>query len=539
MVPLPTKISPMAVTMAAFAAFGGFLYGYDTGYISGVKEMDGWLEIFGDLQPDGSYTITSGTDSLVTSILSAGTFCGALLAAPIGDFLGRRIGVIAYLVVFCLGVALQTGGTTIPTFVLGRVFAGLGVGGTSCLVPMYQSEAAPKSIRGALVAGYQWMITIGLLIASIVVNGTKDYSGASSYRIPIGIQFAWAAILGTGLFILPESPRWLLLKGRDEDARRSLARIFKNDPDSQEVNEELAEIAANIHHERSLGTATYLDCFKSGSGRNALRTWTGIGIQALQQLTGINFIFYCTFLDISFSKELSFPSLRGTSFFRNSGINNPFIITIATNVVNVGATVPGIFAVDRAGRRALLLYGAAGMAISQLIVAAVGVATPEGNQAAQKVLIAFVCIFIAHFAATWGPLAWVVTSEIYPTTTRGKQMSLSTASNWLLNFAIGYATPYLVDDVPGSAGLKSNVFWIWGSACVLCFIFTFLMIPETKGLSLEQVDILYRNSSILKSNKFRKQILDENMGHETRDAYNAPKTTGSTEHKEKAEVDHV
>ncbi|GAA5873086.1 hypothetical protein JCM16303_006934 [Sporobolomyces ruberrimus] len=512
----------MAVTMAAFAAFGGFLYGYDTGYISGVKEMDGWLEIFGDLQPDGRYRISSGTNSLVTSILSAGTFVGALLAAPIGEFLGRRMGVIAYLAVFCLGVALQTGGKTIPIFVVGRVFAGLGVGGTSCLVPMYQSEAAPKSIRGALVAGYQWMITIGLLIAAVVVNATKDFNGASSYQIPIGIQFLWAAILGTGLFILPESPRWLLLKGRDEDARRALARIFKDDPDSQQVNEELAEIAANIHHERSLGTATYLDCFKGGPGRNRLRTLTGMGLQALQQLTGINFIFY-----------------YGTSFFQNSGIDNPFIITIATNVVNVGATIPGILAVDRAGRRALLLYGAAGMAVSQLIVAAVGVATPEGNQASQKVLIAFVCIFIAHFAATWGPLAWVVTSEIYPTTTRGKQMSLSTASNWLLNFAIGYATPYLVDDVPGSAGLKTNVFWIWTGCCFLCFLFTFFLIPETKGLSLEQVDILYRNSSILGSNKFRKQILDENMGHETREAYGAPKNTGTTDHKERAEVDHV
>ncbi|GAA6064441.1 hypothetical protein JCM10212_000140 [Sporobolomyces blumeae] len=291
MVPKPSKISPMAVIMASFAAFGGFLYGYDTGYISGVKEMQGWLEIFGDQQPDGTFTLSSGTNSLVTSILSAGTFVGALLAYPVGDFLGRRMGVIAYLVLFCLGVALQTGGTTIPTFVIGRVFAGLGVGGTSCLVPLYQAECAPKSIRGGIVACYQWMITIGLLIAAVVVNATKDFNGASSYRIPIGVQFIWAFILGGGLAILPESPRYLLMKGRDEQARRSLARVFKTDPDSQEVNEELAEIAANLHHERASGKAGYIDCFRSGPGRNALRTWTGIGIQALQQLSGINFIF--------------------------------------------------------------------------------------------------------------------------------------------------------------------------------------------------------------------------------------------------------
>lgn len=517
------KISPMAVGMAAFAAFGGFLYGYDTGYISGVKEMPGWLETFTDAGPDGTHVLSSGKNSLVTSILSAGTFCGALAAYPVGDTLGRRFGIIAYLGLFVIGVALQTGGQNLAAFVVGRVFAGLGVGGTSCLVPMYQAECAPKSIRGGLVACYQWMITIGLLIAAIVVNGTKNMSGKASYQIPIGLQFIWAAILVVGLAILPESPRYLLMKGRDEQARRALSRVLRADVDSQEVNEELAEIAANLHHERAIGATSYLDCFRSGPGRNALRTWTGIGLQALQQLTGINFIFY-----------------YGTQFFKNSGIANPFLITIATNVVNVGMTVPGIWAVDKLGRRSLLLYGAAGMAISQLIVAAVGVAVSTNNQAGQKVLVAFVCIFIAHFAATWGPLAWVVTSEIYPTATRAKQMSMSTASNWLLNFGIGYATPYLVDDVPGSAGLKSNVFWIWSGCCFLCFAFVYFLIPETKGLSLEQVDILYRNSSIRKSNSFRKQILAENMHDEDKDAYNIPKgNAGVVDHKEKAEMTHV
>ncbi|GAA5914181.1 sugar porter family MFS transporter [Sporobolomyces salmoneus] len=518
------KLTFMGVFTAAFAAFGGFLFGYDTGYISGVKEMQYWVNKFGTEQPDGTYLLSSGDNSLVTSILSAGTFCGALLAFPAGDILGRRFGIIAFLCLFFIGVALQTAANNLATFAVGRVFAGLGVGGTSCLVPMYQAEVAPKAIRGAIVADkYTWMITIGLLVAAIVVNSTKNMNNASSYQIPIGLQFIWGAILVVGLVILPESPRWLLLKGRDEKARKALSRVLQADPDSQEVNEELAEIAANIHHERSLGNGGYIDCFRGGPGRNALRTWTGIGLQALQQLTGINFIFY-----------------YGTQFFKNSGISNPFVITIATNVVNVGATVPGMWAVDKLGRRPLLLYGAAGMAVSQLIVAIVGTAVPAGNQAAQKVLIAFVCIFIAHFAATWGPLAWVVTSEIYPTTTRGKQMSLSTASNWLLNFAIGYATPYLVDTTPGSAGLQSKVFFIWGGCCVLCFLFVFAVIPETKGLSLEQVDILYRNSSILHSNKFRKQIIAENMHDETRDAYNSvPKNTGTIDHKEKADVEHL
>ncbi|ORY49729.1 general substrate transporter [Leucosporidium creatinivorum] len=515
------KTSKMAVLMTCFAAFGGFLYGYDTGYISGVKEMDGWLELFGTFNAaTNKYEITSGDNSLITSILSAGTFVGALGAYPVGDRLGRRFGIIAYLGLFCIGVALQTGATSIPPFVVGRVFAGLGVGGTSCLVPMYQSECAPKHIRGGIVAAYQWMITIGLLIAAVIVNGTKDMAGASCYRIPIGLQFIWAAILGGGLAILPESPRYLIMKGRDEAAQKALSRILGAPMDSPQVHEEYAEIAANLHHERAVGATSYLACFQNGAGRNGLRMWTGIGIQALQQLTGINFIFY-----------------YGTQFFKNSGIQNPFIITIATNVVNVGMTVPGIWGVDHFGRRGMLLLGAAGMCISQIIVAAVGVAIDADNLAGQRVLIAFVCFFIAFFAATWGPLAWVVTGEIYPTSIRAKAMSMSTASNWLLNFAIGYATPYLVDDVPGSAGLGSNVFWIWGGCCVCCFVFVFFLVPETKGLSLEQVDILYRNSSILKSNAFRKQILAENMHDEDKEAYQQNKSeAGQAQHVEKRDL---
>ncbi|GAA5900174.1 hypothetical protein JCM6882_002635 [Rhodosporidiobolus microsporus] len=521
----------MSIVMSAFAAFGGFLYGYDTGYISGVKEMDYWLSRYGDcdgtLKANGhpNCSLPSGTDSLVTSILSAGTFVGALLAYPAGDFLGRRYGIMAFLVLFCIGVALQTGASgNLATFVVGRVFAGLGVGGTSCLVPMYQSECAPKHIRGMIVGAYQWMITIGLLIASIVVNSTKTHFSLYSYGIPIGIQFIWAAILATGLALLPESPRYLIAVGKDEQAQKSLARILGCPMDSEPVAEQFAEIAASVHHVRSLGGTSYFDCFKN-TNRNRLRSLTGIGLQAIQQLMGINFIFY-----------------YGTTFFNNSGINDPFLITIATNVVNVGATIPGLYLIDKAGRRVMLLIGAIGMTVCHFIVAGTGVGVSDDNTAGQKVLIAFVCIFIAFFAATWGPMPWVVTGEIYPTATRGKQMSMSTASNWLFNFGIGYATPYLTNTGPGNAGLQSNVFWIWGGVSLVAIFFVLAFIPETKGLSLEQVDQLYRKSSIWRSNSFRKQILAENMQDEDKDAYKAAflsggaKNQGAAEHKEKTEL---
>ncbi|GAA5867384.1 hypothetical protein JCM8547_003328 [Rhodosporidiobolus lusitaniae] len=515
------KIHAMAVAVSCFAAFGGFLYGYDTGYISGVKEMDAWLAIFGKavVGDDGTttYELTSGTSSIVTSILSVGTCIGALLAYPVGEKLGRRWGIELYLILFFIGVACQTGAKSLAGFAVGRVFAGLGVGGTSCLVPLYQAECSPRSVRGALVAAYQWMITIGILIAAVVVNGTKDMGSAASYQWPIALQFIWGAILAVGLLFLPESPRWLLTKGREEQARHSLCRIFSAQPDSLEINEEMAEINANIAAERALGEPSFFDAFRGGPGKNGLRTFTGCALQALQQLTGINFIFY-----------------YGTTFFQNSGISDPFLITIATDVVNVGATVPGLWMVDKFGRRPLLLGGAAGMFIAQFIVAAIGDSVSTDNLAGQKALVAFVCIFIAFFAATWGPLAWTVTSEIYSPSLRSKCMALSTASNWLLNFAIGYATPYLVDKAPGSAGLQTNVFWIWGGCCVLCFIFTYFFIMETRQLSLEQCDILYRQGvPPRKSNAFRKQILAENI-HDS--DLNPKATMGEKDEKEHIEA---
>ncbi|KAI0320855.1 general substrate transporter [Amylostereum chailletii] len=486
------------IIMTSFAAFGGILYGYDTGVISGIQTMPNWLETFGHpvpiskTFPDG-FGISSSQQSLVVSILSAGTFFGALTAAPVADIIGRKYGIILATLVFSIGVAFQTASTALPLFVVGRVFAGLGVGLVSTLVPMYQSECAPKWIRGAVVGAYQWAITIGILLANIVNNATKNHPNHSSYRIPIAIQLVWAAVLAAGMLFLPESPRWLIKKHKDAAAAISLSRLTSLPPDSSEVEIELNEIRTQLQHEESLGESSYLDCFRSTENKIRFRTLTGIFIQALQQLTGINFIFY-----------------YGTQFFQNSGINNPFLISIATGIVNVFMTLPGMWGVERFGRRSLLLWGAAGMCVCEFIVAIIGVTISVDNHSGQQALVALVCIYIAFFASTWGLVAWVVTGEIFPLNVRAKGMSLSVASNWLWNFGIGYATPYLVNPGQGNADLGSKVFFIWGGTCFLCFAFAFFAIPEVKGLSLEQVDLVYINSTPLTSVAYRKKLIAEN-----------------------------
>lgn len=226
--------------------------------------------------------------ALIVSILSVGTFVGALSAGYVSDKLGRKYGIIiSAMIPFNLGVALQTAATEQIMFIMGRLFAGFGVGLISAQIPMYQSETLPKWIRGTIVGCYQLCITIGLFLAAIVSYCTKDRDDSGSYRIPLAIQFAWALILSGGLAFLPETPRYLIKVGKDAKALKSLVFLRRLPADSPHVLAELEEIKANYEYEKSLGTASYVECFRGNMGK---RTLTGIVLQSLQQLVGINFI---------------------------------------------------------------------------------------------------------------------------------------------------------------------------------------------------------------------------------------------------------
>ncbi|KAH7386719.1 glucose transporter-like protein [Phaeosphaeria sp. MPI-PUGE-AT-0046c] len=481
-----------AICVGLFVAFGGVLFGYDTGTISGIIAMDYWKEKF-STTADGN--LTPSEDSLIVSILSAGTFFGALLAAPFADILGRRIGLLAAVgIVFNFGVILQTASTRQPLFIAGRFFAGLGVGLLSAMIPMYQSETAPKWIRGVIVGSYQLAITIGLLLAAIVNNATQARTDSGSYRIPIAVQFLWSIILVAGLFVLPETPRYLIKRDRYEDAAKALGKLRRLPVDHPAIIEELNEVQSNHLYEMSLGKSSYIECFKGSLGKRLL---TGCLLQSLQQLTGVNFIFY-----------------YGTQYFKRAGFQDPFIIQVITNCVNVASTFPGLYMVEKLGRRNLLLLGAVGMCVCQYIVAITGTVSGTTDLSAQRAAISFVCIYIFFFASSWGPVAWVVTGEIFPLKARAKCLSMTTASNWLLNWAIAYATPYMVDEK--GANLQSKVFFVWGTFCFICIAFVFLMIFETKGLTLEQVDELYGTvGKAWKSKDFVPQVSFADVDHKT------------------------
>ena len=216
---------------------------------------------------DGHPDVTASQSSEIVSLLSAGTFFGALTAGPTGEFFGRRYGLMVSVIVFTLGVILQTAATAIPMFVAGRFFAGYGVGMLSALIPLYQSETAPKWIRGTIVGAYQLAITIGLLIAAIVDHSTANRQDTGSYRIPIAVQFAWGLILFFGMLLLPETPRMYLKRGKPERAAKSLSTLRRLDIDHPALVEELGEIQANHEYEMALGSGTYLGLLQGQLGQ--------------------------------------------------------------------------------------------------------------------------------------------------------------------------------------------------------------------------------------------------------------------------------
>lgn len=528
-------VTVRAYLICAFAAFGGIFFGYDTGWMGGVLGMKYFIRQYtgmtypADLYPYSAdkkspyqvylknFHLTARDQSLTTSILSAGTFFGAIIAGDVADFIGRRFTIITGCAVFTVGCILETASTGLAVMVVGRLIAGAGVGFISAIVILYMSEIAPRKVRGALVAGYQFCITIGILLANCVVYATQDRDDTGSYRIPIAVQFLWAIILAVGLAILPDSPRYFVKKGKLEKAAKALASVRGQPVDSAYIQDELAEIIANYEYEKKVVPQTsyiggWTNCFTGSvfnGNSNARRTMVGILMQMMQQLTGMYRFHHlfsyaesaliCLFSLADNSPGINFIFYFGVIFFQSLGtISNPFLISLITTLVNVCSTPISFYIVEKLGRRKILIFGGAGMIVAQFIVGIIGVTAgreEKHNNSAVSAMIAFICFNIMFFAATWGPAAWVVIGEIFPLPIRSRGVGLSTASNWFWNCVstgdprnctigadkfvqiISVITPYLVGTEKGDANLGAKVFFLWGSLCCISFSFAYFLVP--------------------------------------------------------------
>lgn len=461
----------MGIYVGLMTALGGMIYGYSTGVINNFLEMPYVKTHF----PKNGHSFAASESAILTSIIVIGTFFGALIAPLSSDRFGRRPTVIvSTAVVFNLGIVLQLLSTGVGLFCTGRLISGFGVGVLSAVIPLYQAEASPKWIRGSIICMYQWAVTWGLLIQSAISQGTKSMDSASCYRIPTGVEFILATCLALGMYFLPESPRYYVRMNEIDDAIMALSRLRRLPPEDESLIAELIDIKASYDYECSFGKTTFWDCFKNSPSRvgQSKRMLTGVLVQALQQCSGINFIFY-----------------YGVNFFASTGVSNSYLMSLIIYITNVVCTIPGILLIEIIGRRTLLMGGAVGMMISNYIIAFVGMKTDSVT--ADKVMLAFVCSFIAFFAATWGPVCWVVVGEIYNLSVRQRAVALCAATNWFIDFIFAYCTPYMIDTGKHTASMGTNIFFVWGSLNMMAFFVAYFLVYETKGLMLEDIDELY------------------------------------------------
>ena len=456
-------------------AFGGFVFGWDTGTISGFVAQTDFIRRFGMKHHDGTYYLSKVRTGLIVSIFNIGCAIGGIILSKLGDMYGRKMGLIVVVVIYIIGIIIQIASINKwYQYFIGRIISGLGVGGIAVLSPMLISEVAPKEMRGTLVSCYQLMITLGIFLGYCTNFGTKNYSNSVQWRVPLGLCFAWALFMIGGMTFVPESPRYLVEAGRIDEARASLAKVNKCPPDHPYIQYELETIEAGVEEMRAAGTASWGELF---TGKPAMfqRTMVGVMIQSLQQLTGDNYFFY-----------------YGTIVFQAVGLSDSFETSIVFGVVNFFSTCCSLYTVDRFGRRNCLMWGAVGMVCCYVVYASVGVTRlwPNGqnngsSKGAGNCMICFACFYIFCFATTWAPIAYVVISECFPLRVKSKCMSIASAANWIWGFLISFFTPFITGAINFYYG------YVFMGCMVFAYFYVFFFVPETKGLSLEEVNDMY------------------------------------------------
>lgn len=446
-------VKPIVYIVAFAAATAGLLFGLDVGVISGAQQF---LQVEYEAQ---GYQVTDQVLEYIVSALLFGATFGAIGCGWISSSMGRKRTLMLSAIIFILGSIGCALAPSPNVLIAMRFFLGLAVGIASFVAPLYLSEVAPQRLRGGMVSMYQLMITIGILVAFISDTYFAEYAviggeQGGHWRWMLGILVIPAAVMAMAVLTLPRSPRWLLLKGKEQEAREVLTRI-RSLP--EEIEGEIEAIKEDMKVPQN-----GFSLFKQNPHfRRAV--YLGVGLQVIQQLTGINVIMYYA------------PRILETAGFASS--EQQLWGTVVLGLVNVLSTFIAIAFVDRWGRKPIMYAGFVTMGLS---MGAVGAAF--GMENASYLAVGGLIVFLIGFAMSAGPIVWILCSEIYPLNGRDFGITVSTATNWIVNGIVGITFLKLLNGLG-----PSNTFFLYGGMEILFFIFFVLFVPETKGVSLEKI----------------------------------------------------
>jgi SP family xylose:H+ symportor-like MFS transporter len=474
-----SRLNPYVVLLTLIATLGGLLFGYDTAVINGaVGSLKAYFidPRFTDLANPAQANAANSLLGFVVSSALIGCIIGGLMGGWVSTRIGRKRGLVIAAVLFLLS-ALGAAAPEFPfapighggpgymaNFVIYRILGGIGVGLASMLSPMYIAEIAPPKVRGNLVAWNQFAIIFGMLV---IYFGISKTGSGDAWLNTIGWRYMFlsgtipAALFLLLLLLVPETPRFLMMKGNESGARAVLSKLVTQ----EECEKELAEIRASFSAHHSGNLLSF----------GALLIFIGIALSVFQQFVGINVVLY-----------------YATDIFKGMGMttNASLLQTIIVGAVNLVFTVVAILSVDRFGRKPLQIIGALVMAVSMISLGA-------DFWLGGKGMIALVCmlVYTAGFAVSWGPVTWVLLSEIFPNQIRGKAMAVAVAAQWIANYLVSWSFPILDENPYLVAHFKHGfAYWIYGGMSVLAALFMWKIVPETKGRSLEEMEALWRGA---------------------------------------------
>ncbi|KAI0750132.1 general substrate transporter [Daedaleopsis nitida] len=455
------------ISLAVFCAIGSFLFGYDSGIIASVITFQSFKDFIGS---STNYDSLSGA---VVSTFTGGCFFGAAAAGWTNDRFGRQRTVQLGALVSLWGCAMQAGANTFATMLIGRIVSGLAIGILSMTVPLYNTEIAPPKHRGFIVGLAQQMIGIGFIVANWVGYGCQYLDSNTQWRLPLGLQLAPAGLLFVGSFWMPRSPRWLLEHGRDEEALTVVHKLHGTTPEAHAAADaEFAEMQETIKADLVVRSRSIADLWAT---RGMLRrTLVAVGVQVFGQFSGINVINYFgpsmyKALGLSPGQSLLVQGIYGAV----GPITNFFFITLI---------------LDTVGRKKPLMFGAGSFVVTYSVLTAIVASFPPDestNLSAQRAGIAMIFLTSIFFSVSFGPVSWVLASEVFPTRTRSIGTSVATCANWAFNVLFSQVSNIAITNI----SWKYYIVFIVLNA--LDFIIITLFFPETKGKTLEQMAQLF------------------------------------------------
>jgi SP family sugar:H+ symporter-like MFS transporter len=453
------------IAVAAVAAFGGLVFGYDIAGAGGTFLMPGFQEHFGWCQENctaADEKAINRDQGMINGMFGAGATVGAVGSQWLADKYGRRVCMFSAALTFTVGAALQASAVNMDMMWVARVIAGLGIGSLSMASPVYIAELTPEHARGWLTTLWQLAITFGILVASAANLGLEKWS--DGWRISYGGNIVFSVFLMGALLFMPESPRWLVANGREDLAREAM--MLSRFP--EEVDDEMRELARECDAEKELGVASWSELL-STANKIRYRLFLGIALFAVQQLSGINAIMFYA------------PTILKRFF----GSTNAIIGTFVLNTINFLATFITIAWVDKYGRVLLLVCGGLVMTISLVVNAILSSPQLQESEAVGYLVVVFSAVYIVGFAASWGPLCWVVCAEYFPLRARGKATSITSTTNWLFTTLVGAIFPL------ASTASLSGCFGFFSAIIFAGSLMVYLFMAETSQRTILEIDEAY------------------------------------------------